>query len=297
MFAILGATGKVGGATVAALRRAGAPVRAVVRDRSRAERLAALGCEIAVADLLDAAALAQAIDGASAVQILCPVSARGTDAPAEMRRSIEAVAEALEAVAAPRVLALSDYGAQLSAGTGVTGLFHSLEQRLRRSSSRLIFLRSAEHMENWSRVVPVAAETGVLASLHHPLTKLFPTVSAFDVGAVAADLLMAPANDPISPQIVHVEGPRRYAPVDVAAAMRSLLGREVVARELPRSEWDAALRRGGLSESYARLVVELYEAHNAGWIDAESSVGEIRRGPTELAEALRPLTLSASGGM
>jgi hypothetical protein len=60
-----------------------------------------------------------------------------------------------------------------------TALFHFLEERLRRISWQLIFLRSAEHMENSSRVVKVAAQTGVLPSLHHPLTKMFPTVSAF----------------------------------------------------------------------------------------------------------------------
>jgi NAD(P)H dehydrogenase (quinone) len=72
MFAILGATGKVGGTTIAALRQAGAPVRAVVRDPSKAAPLVALGCEPAVADLQDAAALARAIRGASAVQVICP---------------------------------------------------------------------------------------------------------------------------------------------------------------------------------------------------------------------------------
>jgi uncharacterized protein YbjT (DUF2867 family) len=36
MFVILGATGKIGGATISALREAGTPVRAVVRERSKA---------------------------------------------------------------------------------------------------------------------------------------------------------------------------------------------------------------------------------------------------------------------
>ena len=145
----------------------GTPVRAVVRDRSKAGHFVAFGCEIAVADLRDTAALARAIGGASAVQVICPVAAQGDDAPAEMRRSIEAIGEAVDAALPPTVLAISDYGAELSAGTGVTMLFHALEERLRRTSSRLIFLRSAEHMQNWSRLIKVAAQTGALPSLHH----------------------------------------------------------------------------------------------------------------------------------
>jgi NAD(P)H dehydrogenase (quinone) len=83
--------------------------------------------------------------------------------------------------------------------------------------------------------------------------------------------------------------------MDVASAMSTLLHRDVSVQELPRTEWGSALRRGGLSESYAQLVMELYDAHNAGRIDAQEGVGEIRRGRTELAEALKPLVPAASG--
>jgi uncharacterized protein YbjT (DUF2867 family) len=212
-----------------------------------------------------------------------------------MRRSIEAIGEAVDGARPPTVLAISDYGAELSAGTGVTMLFHALEERLRRTSSRLIFLRSAEHMQNWSHLIKVAAQTGILPSLHHPLTKLFPTISASDVGTIAADLLLATQQRGASPFVVHVEGPRRYTPVDVASAMSTLLQRDVSAHELPRTAWGTALRRGGLSESYAQLVMDLYDAHNAGRIDAQDGVGEIRRGRTELVDALTPLLPAVSG--
>lgn len=289
MFVILGATGKIGSATISALRAAGAPVRAVVRDRSKAGSLAALGCEIATADLQDKVSLARAFDGASAVQIICPTNPQADDALAEMRRSIEVVGEALENVRPSTVLAISDYGAELSAGTGVTVAFHALEERLRHISSPLIILRSAEHMQNWSRFIKVVAKTGVLESLHHPLTKRFPTVSAPDVGTIAAELLLSASKSGIFPRIVHVEGPRRYTPEDVAKAMGAVLQREVVPHELPRTEWAATLRRGGLSENYAQLIMELYDTHNSGRIDAQDGVGEIRRGHTDLTDALRPL--------
>ena len=286
MFVILGATGKVGRTTIAGLRQKGVSVRAVVRDAAKAGQLASLGCEIAVTDLWDVTALTRALEGASAVQVICPVSPQGVDAAADMRRSIASVGEALEATKAPTVLAISDYGADISAGTGITVLFHELEARLRRLPNRLILLRSAEHMQNWARVTQVAAVTGVLPSLHHPLTKLFPTVSAYDVGAVAADLLLAPASGLGKPRIVHVEGPRRYTPIDVADSVSVLLGRHISAYALPRSEWDSTLRKGGLSESYARLVTELYDAHNAGQIEASCGTDEIIRGRTELTDAL-----------
>jgi len=63
MFAVTGATGKVGGATARALLSAGKSVRVVVRDRGKAEQWSQRGCEIAVADSGNAGELTQAFGG------------------------------------------------------------------------------------------------------------------------------------------------------------------------------------------------------------------------------------------
>lgn len=285
MFVILGAAGKVGRTTARLLREAGAPVRAVVRDPAGAAALADLGCAIAVADLRDATAVARALDGAAAVQVICPVEAKAADPLVAMGRTTDAIAEALEAARVPRVLAISDYGAEQAGGTGVTLAFHALEARLRAIPASTTFLRSAEHMENHARVIGIAARTGVLPSLHQPLDKQFPTVSAFDVGAAAAELLLESS----PPGIVHIEGPRRYTPTEVAAILSTLLGRPVGAQATPRAEWAAALAAGGVPAGYIPLVTALYDTHNAGRIDAERDAGPVRHGRTSLADALRPL--------
>jgi NAD(P)H dehydrogenase (quinone) len=286
MLAVFGPTGKIGGATVRALLERGEDVRAVVRDPSRAAGLD--GCQIAVADVDDPGAIARAVQGADAVQVICPIAPQANDAPAAMRRTVEALAEGLLAAPPRHVLAISDYGAEVEAGTGITMTFHHLEAALRPLPG-VTFLRSAEHMQNWGRQIPVALRTGVLGSLHQPLDKRFPTVSAPDVGAVAAGLLAEPAD---GVRVLHVEGPERYTALDVAATLAELSGREITARELPRDEWLGALS-AALSESYAQLVVELFDAHNAGRIDA---AGEVTRGTTPLREALAPLVAAAARG-
>lgn len=287
MHAILGASGKVGRTTIAALRKAGAPVRAVLRNPAKAQEFSELGCEIAIADANDHQSLAAALNGAGVIQVICPVDVRASQAFSSMMRLIDTLGDALAAAKPQTILAISDYGAQHSSGTGVTVIFHALERRLRMLDSRLVLLRSAEHMENWARLATAAAEYGRLPSFYHPLTKLLPTVSASDVGSIAAELLLEGKDAPV--RVVHVEGPRRYTPNDVAAAIGSLAGREVVAQPLPEADWQAVLLRAGLSEDYARLLVELYGAHNAGRIDVESDVGEVRRGKTELVDVLRRL--------
>jgi NAD(P)H dehydrogenase (quinone) len=92
----------------------------------------------------------------------------------------------------------------------------------------------------------------------------------------------------IGEKIVHVEGPRRYSACDVAAAFSQLLGREVTAQALPRSQWLESLGRV-VSPSTANLLTALYDAHNkGGLVDVEPDIGEVRYGRTEMIEALRP---------
>jgi NAD(P)H dehydrogenase (quinone) len=283
MFAIIGANGNAGTAAARELRNRDMPVRAVLRDRSKAPAFEAMGCSVAIADILDRQALKAAIEGAQGVQAICPVAPRAETPLLAMRAYADAIGEALTATRPERVVAISDFGAEIGAGVGVTLAFHFLEARLREAHTAPILLRSAEHMQNWARVLRPAAETGVLPSFHHPLTKLFPMVSAEDVGRVAADLLSA-ARYPTAPHIAYVEGPRRYTPFEVAETFSRALGRQIVARAIPRADWIALLVRGGLSAAYADLVAELYDAHNGGLIEVERGVAEIRRGTTDFAD-------------
>ncbi|CAN7633538.1 NAD(P)H-binding protein [Acidovorax sp. LjRoot66] len=288
MFAILGAAGKVGYSTALALREAGVPVRAILRDPAKADRLRAIGCEVAVADLQDPAALGRAIADAQAVQLICPTTLQALDAVGDMRRSIDSMARALEQARPGLVLAISDYGAHVTEDIGMPSVFHGFEQRLRQLPMPKVFLRSAEHMEGWRGLIPVAAASGVLPSFHQQLDKPFPTVSAQDVGRMAAELLQHPGVA-AGEHIVHAEGPRRYAATDVAETLGQLLGRTVSAQAVPRALWMEKLGRI-VSESTARLLVGIYDAHDrGGLIDVEPGRGAVRYGTTGLLEALRPL--------
>jgi NAD(P)H dehydrogenase (quinone) len=287
MFAILGASGKAGRATIEELRAQGAPVRAVVRESSNKTDLEALGCEIAAADLHDTDAIANAIKGATAVQVICPVNNRANDARTDMANIIDAITAALMVARPETVLAISDYGAHVGSGTGITMVFNYMEARFSTVPGRLIFLRSAEHMQNWARVFKPALETGMLPSFHHPVSKIFPTISVPDLGVLAADLLL---QKPVEkkPRVIHAEGPRRYSALDVAASLSEVSGRQIVAKAVPESDWIPVLTRGGASESYANEIRELFVAHNAGRIDVQPG-GEVRLGTTELREAFRAL--------
>ena len=72
MHVVFGANGRAGGETARALLERGEPVRVALRRQEHAEKWAALGADVAVADILDAAAVAAALEGASTAFVLNP---------------------------------------------------------------------------------------------------------------------------------------------------------------------------------------------------------------------------------
>lgn len=281
---VFGATGRVGRATIRTLAARGVQVRAVVHRTVPDPQLRGMAA-VVEADVRDPAAIAAAVVGASAVQVVCPVPAASIDLRSEAAAVIDAITEGLRAAPHAAVVAISDYGAEIPTGTGITTIFNRLEARLGELPNPMTFVRSAEHMHNWLRQLRVARESGLLQCMHQPLTKSFPTVHAPDLGAITAELLLGEPSRTHSPRILSVEGPRRYDVRDVAAALAALTGTPITARELPRPQWEPMLRSAGATPSAAALIAELYDAHNAGLIDVRPGT-EVRRGATELAEAL-----------
>lgn len=294
---VFGATGRVGSRAAAELLRRRLPVRAVSRDLMRGRMLAPAGCEVVTADLRDGMGVRIAIEGAAGVFIVCPIGVAAENPIVEARRIIDAVAWALDSARPPAVVVLSEYGAHHRSGTGLPLLFHWLESRLRTIPAPMTFLRSAEHMQEWERYWLLASRTRVLPCMLAPLTRPFAVVSADDVGIEAATLLAeGDASHPTEgPRVVHVEGPCRYSALDVAATFSALVSRPVLARELPRDAWHAQFLATGHADGYARLAAELADARNAGRIDAETGVGELRRGHTTLSEALAAARVGRTG--
>ena len=91
---------------------------------------------------------------------------------------------------------------------------------------------------------------------------MFPTISASDVGTIAAKLLLRPIEEN-DLEIVHAEGPRRYSANDVATALSGLLSRPINAVALPRSQWTEIMERG-MSPSLAMLIIKANDAQNQG---------------------------------
>lgn len=110
---VTGATGFIGGPTVARLRERGDEVVALVRSPERATRLRELGCELVQGDLAAKDVMRQAMEGCDGVLHIAAVYAVGipkAEQPAMLQSNIEGTANTLDAAieaGVPRILYVS----------------------------------------------------------------------------------------------------------------------------------------------------------------------------------------------
>lgn len=283
MYAITGITGQVGSVVARTLRQAGKDVRAVVRDAAKGAAWQKEGCELALADMGDAASLTRAFAGAEGVFILLPPHFDPSPGFPEARRIIAAVREALEAARPSKVVCLSTIGAQASR-TNLLQQLQLLEQGLAALPMPVTFLRAAWFIENAAWDVAPARSEGVVPSFLQPLDKPVPMVAVADVGRTAAELLQ---EHWAGHRVVELEGPRRIAPNDLAAAFARLLGRDVRAEAVPREAWEALFKSQGMKNPTPRI--QMLDGFNEGWIEFEGGRAEARKGTVPLDAALRVL--------
>ncbi len=186
-----GITGHVGGESLPApalSQNAGHAVRAVIRDPRKGAEWEALGCDVSLADMNDAAALASAFKAASDVFVLLPpIFDPSPDFP-ETRAIVAALRRALATARPGKVVCISTIGAQVKRENLLTQLT-IMEESLGDLSMPITFLRPAWFMENCSWDVAPARDTRVISSFLQPLEKPVPMVATADVGRVAAELL------------------------------------------------------------------------------------------------------------
>ena len=288
MYAITGITGKVGGALARELLASGQPVRAVVRDATRAASWAARGCELATARMEDASSLAAAFEGATGVFILPPSDFDPEPGFPEARAVIDAVSSAILKARPEKVVCLSTIGAQAHESNLLTQRT-LMEQALREMPMPVTFLRPGWFMENAAWDVASARDDGVIASYLQPLDKPVPMVATADVGRVAAELLQQTWS---GVRIVELEGPQRVSPNGLALAFARVLDRSVRAEVVDRQTWEALFRSQGMKHPLPRM--RMLDGFNEGWIDFESHPDEVVRGQVELDTVLREMVARAA---
>jgi uncharacterized protein YbjT (DUF2867 family) len=288
MYAITGITGKVGGELARTLLAAGEPVRAVIRDAKKGQKWAALGCEVALAEMEEASALADAFTGATAVFILPPSEFDPEPGYPEARAVIASIAQALTAAKPARVLCLSTIGADADRDN-LLSQRGMMEATLRELQIPLTILRPAWFIDNAAWDLASARDTGLIHSFLMPTDKAFPMVAAQDVGRVAAELLQ---EDLMGVRVIELEGPCRVTPNDLADALARVIGKPVRAVPVPRESWAALFRSQGMRNPEPRM--RMLDGFNEGWIKFQDGGSRAIKGPTNAVAVIAALVADAA---
>jgi len=282
MYAITGITGKVGGVAARTLLAAGQPIRAVVRNADKGGLWSGLGCQVAIAQMEDAAALTRAFTDVTGVFILPPSNFDPEPGFPEAKAVISAVRQALDATRPARVACLSTIGAQ-ALQSNLLSQRTLMEQALSKLPMPVTFLRPAWFMENLSWDIDQAREQGVVSCFLQPLDKAIPMVATADVGRVAAELLLQDSGK----RVVELEGPDWVTQNEIASELAKALHRPVRAQAVPRENWGMIFRAQGMRDPIPRI--QMLDGFNEGWIKFEGNGATLVKGNTSLAEVVRKL--------
>src|SRR5882757_305721 len=282
MYAITGITGQVGAAVARSLLSADQSVRAVVRDRSKGAAWATLGCDIAVADLAYAQALAAAFEETEGVFAMLPPVFDPAPGFPEARGFIEPLYTALAKAKPKRVVALSTIGADAPQPNLLNAL-GLMEDALRALPMPVVFLRAAWFMENAAWDI-VSAREGKIQCYLQPLDHPIPMIATDDVGRTAAALLQEHWK---GQRVVELEGAQRISPKALAAAFANALGHPVRVDVVPREQWESIFRAQGMKNPEPRM--RMIDGFNAGWIDFPKRGANARKGSIGINQAIATL--------
>ena len=244
---ITGATGTNGRLIVRALLAAGATVRAMVQDRSRAEDLERAGAELVVGDFDRPDTLGAALVGVERALLLSAVDQRLVE------RETRFVEQAKRA-GLRHLVKFSAIGAHPAASFTFGRQHGAAERMIMDSGLAFTFVQPNFFMQNllWS------AET--IKARGELYSSLGPTpashVDAHDIAAVIVAALTGPL-DRHAGRIHLVTGPAALSFNDVADTFSRLLRKPVRYRHLSDEQFKAGLLAAGQSEWQATALVEL----------------------------------------
>lgn len=284
-FAIIGVTGQTGSAVAKRLKASGHQVRAIVRTLKNAQAMQQLGYEAVLASVEDRADLTAAFAGVDGAYLMNPPAYYADDMFAKAHEVHTHLLAALQKSGVPHAVALSSVGAQHAEGTGNILTTHDFEQQIKASGLNISVLRAANFLENWTGPIAKAQTDGVLPSMFLPLDKQWPMVSSQDIGATAADLLMAGAS---APALIELHGPEPYSANDAAATLTELLGRVVKAVPVANEQIAPFFEQMGFPKLSAKAFADMMQGFNTDHI-VFTGTGETRYGKVTIKQCFEDI--------
>jgi len=187
--AVVGATGRQGGAVAGELLARGVRVRALVRDpeTTKAADLAGRGVELVTGDLTQADTLGPLFEGVDAAYAMTTMYPNGTDY--ETATGL-AIAQAASNAGVPHLVYSSVGGADRESGVPHFESKRKVEERIRELGLSVNFLRPVLFMDNFSEFGVDVEEGTATVRLPFPDGIPLEMLAVRDLGRAAASILL-----------------------------------------------------------------------------------------------------------
>lgn len=256
---LIGSTGTIGHELVNLLSAAGANVRAVLRDFSRARKMP--GVTWVQADVSDASLLETTLAGTDRLFLLTG------NRPGFGKTQIEVI-KAAERLGVKHVVKLSALGATPRTKSPLAYEHWEAEQALEESSMTWTILRPHAFMQNWLGEVAetVREEGAIYAAVGDGKV---PFIDARDISAVAAESLLNPEKHHGKKYVLTSGIAVGYA--ELADALTQATGKQVVYKSLSMDEMRARMQKQGISDKMIDSYLALAAYQKAGGATARVS--------------------------
>jgi uncharacterized protein YbjT (DUF2867 family) len=259
-----GQLGAVGRTVTALLLERGLAVRAMVRrEDERAAALRAVGAEVVVGDLLEPADVFRVVRGCRRVYFGMSVSPGYLEATVTMAAVAREVG--VDALVNMSQMTVSQMSLQSTTPSPQQRQHWLSEQALAWSGLPVVTVRPTVFLEGF--FLPLTGPSVRDRSrieLPFGRGKTNP-VAAADVARVVAAILADPG--PHLGRVLELTGPRSQDMHGVAREYSEALNREIAYADIAPEEWEARLKKTGLSEHLTRHLVTMAELNRGGRYD------------------------------
>lgn len=262
MIVVTGATGNVGLELVKRLFDRSLPVRAFVRDRSRARAIALPGIELVEGDFSRPETFTRALDGADQLFLLIPSSA---DAEQQQRNFVD-VAKRLRV---KHIVKLSQFGANASAPGRFQRHHAGIEHHILKSRIPYTFLRPNLFMQALLNFRSTIASQG---TLYAPAGDA--RISIIDVRDIASVAVAALTRSEHENQTYELTGPEALTHAEMAAEFSEALGKTVKYVDVPSETMLQTLLDLRIPRWQAEGVIEDFSQYRRG--DAAAITSAVR---------------------
>ncbi len=281
---VCGATGTIGGATLAALVERGATVRALVRDPRKSGALESAGVQLVGGDLASAESIRPALKGVGRVFFLVPGNPYQPDQVELATNFLKAV----EGSDVERVVYHSMWGAGRSVNRPMVMQNHArIEDAVLATGRASTFLQSTFTMQALTYGQGLGRTTAAESRIYTPFGDAsLALVDARDVGRVAAACLTEEGH---VGKTYELSGPALLTSAAIAKTLTAVLGRPVTDVPLTVEQAIAGMKQLGLPEWFTSHMAVLAAFNRSGALArVTSSVADVTgRPPTPFEQFVR----------